>query len=248
LYHRTGNAFGVCHSLYYHESDKRGLKQELQLYDIYQGQIANCDVEIDRYLASFAEREHNPPPAPPKRGNRKPRGHEPNFNLRNHLYRISGVDFTQIPGFDALTVQTLLSEVGLDATRFPTVKHFCSWLGLCPGSRITGGKVKSSHTRSVVNRAANAFRLAAQSLSRSQSALGAFYRRLRARLGGPGANTAAAHKLARIFYHLWSTKTAYADAGADYYEQKYRQRIVSKLEKTAESFGFELVAKTPQLD
>jgi transposase len=164
------------------------------------------------------------------------------------LYRISGVDFTQIPGFDALTVQTLLSEVGLDATRFLTVKHFCSWLGLCPGSRITGGKVKSSHTRQVVNRAANAFRLAAQSLSRSQSALGAFYRRLRARLGAPGANTAAAHKLARIFYHLWSTKTAYADTGADYYEQKYRQRIVSKLEKTAESFGFELVAKTPQLD
>lgn len=84
------------------------------------------------------------------------------------------MDFTQIPGFDTLTVQTLLSEVGLDATRFPTVKHFCSWLGLCPGSRITGGKVKSSHTRQVVNRAANAFRLAAQSLSRSQSALGLF--------------------------------------------------------------------------
>ena len=143
------------------------LKQELQLYDIYQGQIASCDVEIDRYLASFGPQENNPPPDPPKRGNRKPRGHEPTFNLRNHLYRMSGVDFTQIPGFDALTVQTLLSEVGLDATRFPTVKHFCSWLGLCPGSRITGGKVESSHTRQVVNRAANAFRLAAQSLSRS---------------------------------------------------------------------------------
>jgi transposase len=99
-------------------------------------------------------------------------------------------------------VQTLLSEVGLDATRFPTVKHFCSWLGLCPSTKITGGKVKSSHTRRVVNRAANAFRLAAQSLSRSQSALGAFYRRLRSRLGATSANTAAAHKLARIFDHL----------------------------------------------
>ncbi|MEG3933876.1 MULTISPECIES: hypothetical protein [unclassified Microcoleus] len=119
---------------------------------------------------------------------------------------------------------------------------------MCPSTKITGGKVKSSHTRRVVDRAANAFRLAAQSLSRSQSALGAFYRRLRARLGAAGANTAAAHKLARIFYHLWSTKTAYADSGADYYEQKYRQRIVSKLEKTAQSFGFELVAKTPHLD
>jgi hypothetical protein len=112
---------------------------------------------------------------------------------------------------------------------------------LCPGSRITGGKIKSSQTRPVVNRAANAFRLAAQSLCRSQSALGAFYRRLRSRLGAAKANTAAAHKLARIFYHLWSTKAVYADSGADYYEHKYRQRIVNKLEKTAQSLGFQLV-------
>lgn len=217
------------------------LKQELQLYEMYQAQIAACDVEIDKCLASFDCQENNPPPNPPKRGKRKPRGHEPAFDLRSHLYRISGVDFTQIPGFDALTVQTLLSELGLDATRFPTVKHFCSWLGLCPGSRITAGKIKSSQTRRVVNRAANAFRLAAQSLCRSQSALGAFYRRLRSRLGAAKANTAAAHKLARIFYHLWSTKAAYADSGADYYEHKYRQRIVNKLEKTAHSLGFQLV-------
>lgn len=144
----------------------------------------------------------------------------------------------------ALTVQTIFSEVGLDPTRFPTVKHFTSWLGLCPGSNITGGKVKSSKTRHVVNRAANAFRLAAQSLSRSQSALGAFYRRLRSRLGAPKANTAAAHKLARIFYRLWSLGEAYVDSGVDYYEQKYRERVVQKLQKTAKSFGFELVSQT----
>jgi transposase len=93
-----------------------------------------------------------------------------------------------------------LSEVGLDPERFPTVKHFTSWLGLCPGQKITGGKVKSSKTRPVVNRAANAFRMAALSLTQSRSALGAFYRRLRSRLGAPKAITATAHKLARMFY------------------------------------------------
>jgi len=97
------------------------------------------------------------------------------------------VDFTQINGLGALTVQTILSEVGLDPTRFPTVKHFCSWLGLSPGSCITGGKVKTSRTRQVVNRAANAFRMAAHALKNSRSALGAFYRRLRSRLGTPNS-------------------------------------------------------------
>lgn len=220
------------------------LKQELQLYEMYQAQIAACDLEIEQCLTSFESLDDNPPPAPPKRGNRKPRGHEPAFDLRHHLYRITRVDFTQIPGFNTLTVQTILSEVGLDASRFPTVKHFCSWLGLCPGLRITGGQVKSSQTRRVLNRAANAFRLAAQSLCRSQSALGAFYRRLRSRLGAAKANTAAAHKLARIFYQLWLTKTAYVDWGADYYEQKYQQRVVNKLQKTAQSLGFQLVPQT----
>lgn len=104
-----------------------------------------------------------------------------NYNrLLTYLYRISGVDFTQIDGLGVLTVQTILSEVGLDPSRFPTVKHFTSWLGLCPGSRIRGGKVKSARTLCVINRAANAFRMAAQTAGRSHSALGAFYRRLRA--------------------------------------------------------------------
>ena len=134
-----------------------------------------------------------------------------------------------------------MSELGLDPSRFPTVKHFTSWLGLCPGSRITGGKVKSSQTRHVVNRAANAFRMAAQTLSRSHSALGAYYRRMRSRLGGPQAITATAHKLARIFYHLWTTGDTYIDPGVDAYEQRYRQRTLSYLEQKAQALGFELV-------
>ena len=142
----------------------------------------------------------------------------------------------------ALTVQTILSEVGLDARRFPTVKHFTSWLGLCPGSCITGAKVKNSRTRRVVNRAANAFRMAAVAAGKTRSALGAFYRRLRTRLGIPKAITATAHKLARIFYRLWSSGGTYDDPGVNYYEQRYQEQIVKSLRKKAQAMGFDLVA------
>ena len=135
--------------------------------------------------------------------------------------------------------------MGLDPSRFSTVKHFTSWLGLCPGSRVSGGKVKSSQTRHVVNRAANAFRLAANALSRSQSANGAFFRRLRARMGSPKAITATAHKLARIFYCLWTKGGEYRDPGVDVYEQQYRQRVLNNLQRKADQLGFELV---PQAD
>lgn len=139
------------------------LQQELQLYDAYQTQIAACDQQIEQCLSEFdvkVDLMHKPLPLA-KYKQHKPQDNQPGFDLRTHLYRMSGIDFTQIDGMGILTVQTILSEVGLDPSRFPTVKHFTSWLGLCPGSRITGGKVKSSATRQVVNRAANAFRMAA---------------------------------------------------------------------------------------
>jgi transposase len=220
------------------------LQQELTLYDIYQEQITAIDGEIEQCLSQFESKTEESPPARKGKKRKKPPGNEPNFNLHHHLYRISGVDFTQIDGLNVLTVQTIVSEVGLDPSRFPTVKHFCSWLGLCPGSKITGGKVKSSQTRKVVNRAANAFRVAAQSLSRSRSALGAFYRRLRSRLGSPKAITATAHKLARMFYRVWTTAQPYCDSGADNYEQEYQERMVNNLKKKAFSLGFKLVAQS----
>jgi len=127
--------------------------------------------------------------------------------------------------------------VGLDPSKFKTVKHFSSWLGLCPGCRITGGKVKSSQTRQVLNRAATAFRLAAQAVSRSNSALGAFYRRIKASAGAPKAITATAHKIARLFYTLWTTKESYCDRGADYYEQQYKKRVIKNLKQRAKSQG-----------
>jgi len=219
------------------------LKQELHLYEIYQQQIAACDGEIEQLLNTFTTKvdpETNPPPKPKRSGKKQP-GNAPDFDLRTHLYRITGVDLTQIAGLGTLSVLVILSEVGLDPTRFRTVKHFASWLGLAPGSRITGGKVKSAKTRPVVNRAANAFRMAAQTLTRSQSALGAFYRRMKAKLGAPKAITAAAHKLARIFYHLWSRSEPYSDPGVESYQRHYQERTLKQLQRKAQAFGFDLV-------
>ena len=217
------------------------LQQELALYDAYQVQLAACDVQIEQCLSTFeVTSELDLPVASSPR--RKPQDNQPAFDLQTHLERISGVDFTQIDGMGALTVQTILSEVGLDASRFPTVKHFTSWLGLCPGSCITGGKVKNSRTRRVINRAANAFRMAAVAAGKTRSALGAFYRRLRTRLGAPKAVTATAHKLARLFYRLWSSGGTYDDPGVNYYEQRYQEQIVKGLRKKAQAMGFDLVA------
>jgi transposase len=215
------------------------LKQELNLYDTYQQQIQQCDQQIEQCLSEFDSQSDEPLPPRPK--GKKPSRNAPNFDLRSHLYRISGVDFTQIDGLEALTVQAIISEVGLDPTRFPTAKHFASWLGICPGSKISGGKVLSSRTRKVVNRAANAFRLAAQSLANSRTALGGFYRRIRTRSGAPKAITATAHKLARIFYHLWTTGENFIDASADAYEQQYQQRVLKHLKQRAKQMGFDLV-------
>ena len=169
------------------------LQQELALYDADQVQLAACDTQIEQSLSNFEVTSGIALPAPGS-PRRQPQDNQPAFDLQTHLERITGVDFTQVDGMGALTVQTILSEVGLDASRFPTVKHFTSWLGLCPGSCITGGKVKNSRTRRVVNRAASAFRMAALAAGKTRSALGAFYRRLRTRLGAPKAITATAHK------------------------------------------------------
>jgi transposase len=220
------------------------LKQELDLYDTYQEQIQQCDAEVEQCLSQFSSQSQEPLPPRPK--GKKPSRNAPKFDLRSQLYRITGVDFTQIDGLEALTIQSIISEVGLDATRFPTVKHFTSWLGLCPGSRISGGKVLSAKTRQVTNRASSAFRMAAQSLANSQTALGAFYRRIRSRLGAPKAITATAHKLARIFYHLWKTGEDYVDAGVEAYEQKYQERVLKSLKQRAKQMGFELVPQ-PEL-
>ena len=217
------------------------LKQAVELYDFYHRQIEACDREIERYLHTF-EAKVDPVQNPlPKQKRKKEMRYQSFVDLRTELYRVSGIDFTQIPGLDVVTVQTILSEIGLDPGKFPTEKRFASWLGLCPNNRITGGQVKSTKTRKTANRAANAFRMAAQSLANSNTGLGGFYRRIRARLGAPKAITATAHKLARIFYRMWTTGQSYTDLGSDYYENRYKERVLRNITKRARELGYDAV-------
>ena len=229
----------------YREEHLFVLKQAVDLYDFYHQQIEACDRQLDDCLSQFdskANIESQPVP-PAKAKGRKRRRNEPDIDLHTHLYRITGIDFTQIDGLDVSSVQTILSEIGLNPDAFPSGKHFASWLGLCPDNRITGGKIKSSRTRKVVNRAAHAFRLAAHTMHHSASALGGYYRRMRAKLGAPKAITATAHKLARMFYRLWKTGESYNDPGADYYEQKYKERVLNNIKAKAKQLGYDIALK-----
>ena len=180
------------------------LKQALALYDTYQSKIAQCDHEIQAHLGTFPNQvDTKEKPLPPRKpSKRRLQGNAPRLDLRDELYRISGADLTAIDGIDVLTAQTIISEIGLDMTRWPTEKNFASWLGLCPGHRITGGKVIKRRSRHVINRASDALRVAASTLKKSNSALGANFRRLKAHLGPPKAITAMAHKLARLVYRM----------------------------------------------
>ncbi len=218
----------------------------METYRFYQQQIAQCDQQIEGYLSRLETRvDPEQTPLPPSTSRRKKPGrNHPDFDLRTHLYRISGADFTQIEGIQALTVQTILSEVGLDPSKFSTVKHFTPWMGLCPDNRIIGGLIKSSKTRKVKNRAADAFRRASQALAHSGGPLGAYYRRMRVRMGPAQANTATAHKRARIFYRLWKEPTAYDLLQLEQHEQQRTQRTLHYLRKKTRSLGFDLVPQT----
>src|SRR6266853_1661208 len=236
------------------------LKQEMEMYDTYQRRIAECDKELEAHLKSFADNipskiTGKEPPLEPRQENqvgtsekakrtqtsKKAPGNRPQFDLRSELHRISGVDLTRIDSINVLVAQTVVSEVGLDMSRWNTEAHFASWLGLCPDNRITGGKVIRKGTRHVVNRAATALRLAATTLLRSQSYLGAQYRRLRGQLGAPKALTAMARKLARLVYRLLKWGHQYVDKGLEYYEARHREQQVLLLKKRAAKLGLQLV-------
>jgi transposase len=222
------------------------LEQSLELYDLYVRKIAACDQQIEQHLKTMTSKrepvqESDPVAVPaPKQ--------EPRFSLKEHLCRITGVDLTRVAGLDVQTVQTIISEVGVDMSRWKTEKQFASWLGLCPDNRISGGKILKRGTRQVVNRAATALRLAAWSLIRSQSALGANFRRLRSKLGAPKAITAMAHKLARLIYRMMKFGTEYVDKGLTAYESKYRDQQMKWLTKQAASLNLQLVPSTEVTD
>ena len=170
----------------------------------------------------------------------------PGFDVRVALFRLCGVDLTAIDGIDVGTELKVIAEIGPDCSRFKSVKHFCSWLGLCPGTKISGGKVLSAKSKRTANRAAQALKLAASNLRASQSALGAYYRRLCGRMDKPKAITATAHKLARIIYSLLTQGQAYVDQGQDYYEERYQKRVLNNLKRKAQQLGYHLQA-LPQL-
>ncbi len=173
------------------------LTQALELYKVYHTKIDECDRQIEKQLKRFEDISGGGS-LDTKPGSKRSKGNAPRFDVRTHLYRMTGADLTEIDGVDGYTALKVVSEVGTDMTKWPTAKHFASWLGLSPNNRITGGKVISSRTKPNANRAAAALRMAASSLHRSDSALGAFLRRKKAHLGAPKAITATAHKLARI--------------------------------------------------
>ena len=214
------------------------LKQALALFDFIGTQLSECDREIEAQL----ERLHVHDGSPAKGKKRSHARNAPKFDLREHLFKMCGVDLTRIDGIDVTTALAVISEIGTDMSRFATVKHFTSWLGLCPGTKITGGKLLSGKTARVANRAAQALRLAAAALRSSHSALGAYFRRLCSRMDKPKAVTAAAHKLARLIYTMLTKGEQYTDQGQDYYEERYRERALRQLSKRAEKLGMKLVA------
>jgi transposase len=218
------------------------LQQAVEQYDFIEQQLRACDVHIEGCLQAFVPHVEVESSGPaPMRTWRSSRSNPPGFDVHAYLNAMTGVDLTQIDGIDSLTALKVISEIGLDMTRWSTSKHFASWLGLCPGNNMSGGKRYRMRSKPSANRAATALRLAAQGLANSHSALGAYYRRMRARLGAPKAITATAHKLARLVYSMLRYGTAYIDAGQQAYEQQYRDRVLTNLQRKAKVFGYQLI-------
>jgi transposase len=213
------------------------LKQAVALFDAYSEQLRQCDCQLQKMLQEL--KRYEGVPIYSKARSRKKNA--PQFDLRSYLVGMCGVDLTRIDGIEVTTALKIMAEVGPDLSRFPSVKHFTSWLGLCPGTKISGGKKLSGKSRAGANRAAQALRLAAHALRASKSALGAYYRRLCSRLDKAKAITAAAHKLARLVYTMLTRGTEYVDKGQESYEERDRLRVVHNLNKKAAAMGFILM-------
>jgi transposase len=220
------------------------LKQSLAGYRYYQQQIQEVDREIHRQMLDLPV-ANNTQPALPRRTKKHPYAtshNEPtSFSLRSELYRVFGVDLTNVPGISAVTAQTILCEVGPDLSRFRNASAFASWLGLCPEKQISGGKVLYTRTRQVRNRVSIALRLGAYALHHADNYLGEFFRRLKRRLGKPEAVTATAHKLARIVFHLLTTKQEYNESVFLQHEKEAVARAESRLRKQASRLGFQII-------
>jgi transposase len=223
------------------------LEQALALFDFYTQQIEACDAEIERTYATIRPDWGDPgsqKPLPPAKAKSHSRNAPKGVEVRRHLKRIAGVDIIAVHGISVSLAQTIIAEIGTDMSRFPTEKHICSWLGLAPHNEITGGKVIRSYTLKNHNRAGQAFRQAAASVARSNCAYGAFYRRLKSRIGPAQAIVATAHKIARTVYHMLKFQLEYQSISAGEYEERFREREVRYLQRKAAQFGFSLSPST----
>lgn len=217
------------------------LKQSLQFFDFYTSQIQDCDSEIEKIYQQVLKPIADPDELPAATKKIKKEKNYPAYDLRNYLFQTTGVDLTRISGLNVLTLQTILSETGPNLSRFPSVKHFTSWLRLSPNNRISGGKILSSKTNRFRNRAARAFQMAAHSLAHTHSPLGGYYRKMRAIFGPQKANIATAHKLARIFYFMVTRRMEFNESLQAIFDQRHKETIIKNLHKKARQFGFQLI-------
>jgi transposase len=236
----------IARALYgnWREEHLFALRQALELYETYQAKLRACDDCIERHLRTFADQSGGQQLDYKPRRRSRP-CHEPAFDVRGALFRFSGVDLTVIEGIERTTALTILGEIGRDMSRWPTAKHFVSWLGLCPQHQGSGGKIKSRHTRRGANPAARALRLAAQGCHHAKNALGAFYRRIQARGGGPKAVVATARKIAERVYRLLKYGEAYVRQEIAAAEEAYRARVLKGLARKATELGYQLVPAAP---
>ena len=238
----------ICASLVgnYQAEHLFALTQAVELRDFYQQQVSRCDEVIEATLIELRA-DIEPPTQPQPAPRHKTRqSNEPKFDVRAALYALLGVDLTQINGIGPSVALKLVAECGTNLSSWPTAKHFTSWLTLAPGNKISGGRILSARTRRTSNRITSLLRLAAVNVGKTDTALGAFYRRLSARIGKAKAVTATARKIAVLFYNTLRFGMAYQDPGADYYEQRYRQRAVKNLRRRAATLGFALHEAQPE--
>ena len=219
------------------------LKQSLELYDYFQEKIQACDDEIAKTMAKFSTNPNvgDTPIDQLNPSKKQVSKNSPSFNLGAELHRLTGVDLLAVPGINHVSALQIIGEIGLDMTQWKSAKQFASWLGLCPGNKVSGGKRLSGKTKPSNNRAAAALRMAAFTLYRSQTSLGAYLRRLKSQKGPMKAITATAHKLAKIIYNMLRDGVEYKEAGQTYYEEQYLGRVLRNLRRKAAELGFNLV-------
>ena len=216
------------------------LRQSLELFDSYQKQIQICDQQIGAYMRTL-ETKADTAELKPARKEKKKRRNQSAFNIREEAFRISGADLTQIDGISESAALSIIAEIGVDMSPWKTEKQFASWLALSPNHKISGGKILKRSTRKTANRARDLLRLCAQGLINSKSALGAYCRRMCARLGQPKGIVATAHKLALLIYRLLAFGHNYIDIGQQAYEEQYRERVLKRLARKAKEFGMQMV-------